>query len=75
MTRYLGPMKQHPRRKDLDRLVRLAGSQRRLAEALGTTEETVSRWMSGTRGIPPHVSVIAELIDKLPAERWPERWQ
>ena len=68
-------MKQHPRRSDLDKLIRIAGSQRRLAAALETTEETVSRWMTGTRGIPPHVSVIAELLDVLQPKDWPERWK
>lgn len=65
----------NPRRNDLEELIRTAGSQRRLADALETTEETVSRWMAGTRGIPAYVSVVRELLDNVPRKDWPERWK
>lgn len=63
------------RKQDLERLIRIAGSQKRLAEALETTEETVSRWMNGTRSVPKFVTVVLELMLAMPAGQWPKRWQ
>ena len=71
---YIATMKQD-RTTDLDKLVHLAGSQRRLAAVLGMTEENVSRWRSGRRNVPAYVSVVVELLEAVPPKDWPERWK
>lgn len=74
MRAYAGPMKDK-RQSDLTRLVRIAGSQRKLADALETTEETVSRWANGSRKVPPYVSVVLELLEGAAPNQWPARWR
>lgn len=59
----------------IEELVRIAGSQRRLAESLGAKEATVSRWVKGVRTVPSFVPLLVELLNKLPRENWPERWK
>ena len=60
---------------DIKRLKRYAGSQARLAAILGLTPEHVSRMMTGAREVPEYITVIADLMDKLPPEHWPARWR
>jgi transcriptional regulator with XRE-family HTH domain len=38
-------------------------SQAEAAEALGTTQATVSRWQSGVHQIPPPVARLIQLLD------------
>lgn len=56
-------------------LVRAAGSQRKLAAAVGVTEEHISRWGKGKYPIPDWVLAMAELIDQTHQRDWPERWK
>ena len=59
----------------LDILIRAAGSQRKLAEAVGVSEEHVSRWRKGKYPIPDWVPAMAELIDQTHQREWPQRWR
>jgi hypothetical protein len=56
-------------------LVQAAGTQRRLAEVLETTDERVSRWMRGHHAVPPILVVLAEFIDQTAPRDWPARWR
>lgn len=56
-------------------LVRAAGSQRRLAEALDVTPEHVSRWVSGKKRVPTYLDALAEVLERLPPKDWPSRWR
>lgn len=56
-------------------LVRCAGSQRKLAEIVGVSEEHVSRWMKGKYPIPEWVPALSETMERLPPEQWPDRWR
>lgn len=59
----------------LERLVQTAGSQKRLAEILDTSEERVSRWVNGHHQPPSWLAVIAEFVEQTPPRDWPERWR
>lgn len=63
------------RARDLDRLIAICGSQIDLAEALETTQETISRWIHGRRGIPAYVSLLVEMLESTPEDKWPRRWR
>lgn len=69
---YIGRM---DNRTALDDLARCAGNQRRLSEIIGVSPEQISRWRHGVYPIPEWVSVMAELMDRLPRKDWPERWK
>lgn len=56
-------------------LVRVAGSQKRLAEIIGVPEERISRWMHGHHRTPHTMQVILELVQGLPRRDLPERWK
>jgi len=60
---------------ELKRLRQFAGSQARLASILGMTKDHVSRIVTGKCPTPEYITVIAELMDKLPPEHWPARWK
>lgn len=59
----------------MNSLKRLVGSQARIAEALGLTQEHVSRMATGKLPVPPYVEAIAELLEALPPKDWPNRWR
>jgi len=59
----------------LSLLIQCAGSQRRLAHVVGVSEEHVSRWMKGRYPIPDWVVALAEAMERLPPQQWPERWR
>lgn len=56
-------------------LIQTAGSQKRLAEILNTSEERVSRWVNRHHATPDFLVVIAEFIEHLPRKDWPDRWR
>lgn len=58
----------------LDRLRALAGSQSKIADALGLTPEQVSRISTGKSPVPTYMEAVAELLEALPRKDWPERW-
>lgn len=58
----------------LNQLRRLAGSQARVAEALGLTARQVSRIATGECPEPRYMKAVAELLEALPPKDWPERW-
>lgn len=60
---------------DIDKLKKLVGTQARLASILGMNKDHVSKMSLGKREVPEYVTVIAELIEKLPPEDWPKRWK
>lgn len=51
------------------------GASTRLARALGYSREHISRIWSGDKAEPETLVAIAELLERLPEEDWPERWQ
>lgn len=54
----------------IERAASESGSQRRLAEILGVTQNRVSDWKTGARECPPEkVALIADAA-KLPADQW-----
>lgn len=59
----------------LTRLRSLAGSQSRVAHALGLTEKQVSRISTGKSPVPEYMEAVAELLEALPPKDWPERWR
>jgi transcriptional regulator with XRE-family HTH domain len=59
----------------LDRLKSLGFSQRQIADALGLTEEHVSRIKSGAKSVPVYVDAVFELLEALPPKDWPDRWR
>lgn len=59
----------------LDFLVQTAGSQKRLAEILDTSEERISRWMRRRHQPPTWLVVIAEFLEQTPPRDWPMRWR
>lgn len=61
--------------KALASLIRAAGSQKRLAEILDTSEERVSRWVTGKHAAPTFLAVLAEFIERTPPKDWPDRWR
>jgi DNA-binding transcriptional regulator YdaS (Cro superfamily) len=61
--------------KALAALIRAAGSQKRLADILDTSEERVSRWVNGKHAAPTFLPVLAEFIESTPQKDWPERWK
>jgi hypothetical protein len=47
------------------------GSTSRLSRALGTSQQHLYKiW----RGLPEYLVALAELLEALPKEQWPERW-
>lgn len=56
-------------------LRRLAGSQAKVAEALGLTTKQVSRIATGKSKVPEYMVAIAELLEALPPKDWPARWK
>lgn len=58
----------------LKQLRRLAGSQARVAEALGLTARQVSRIATGECPEPVYMKAVAELLEALPPKDWPQRW-
>jgi hypothetical protein len=46
-----------------------------IARALGRSPEHVSKVMKGDRSIQQEWLAIAELLEALPREQWPVRWQ
>ena len=56
-------------------LIQTAGSQKRLAEILDTSEERVSRWSNRHHKPPAFLAVIAEFLEQTPPRDWPERWK
>lgn len=71
-ARYVEPMTNE---QALTVLIQTAGSQKRLAEILDTSEERVSRWVNRHHAPPGFLVVIAEFIENLPRKDWPERWR
>jgi plasmid maintenance system antidote protein VapI len=59
----------------LDRLKRVAGSYKALADALDLSPEHVSRMVNGRTTVPEYIVALAELLDVLPPKDWPARWQ
>ncbi|MCB1506621.1 MAG: helix-turn-helix domain-containing protein [Hyphomicrobiaceae bacterium] len=59
----------------LDTLVQVAGNQRKLAEVLDISEEHISRWRNGKKPIPTWVVALAEAMELLPPQQWPQRWR
>lgn len=59
----------------LGKLRRIAGSQAKVAEALGMTTKQVSRIATGKSKVPGYMVAIAELLEALPPKDWPERWK
>jgi predicted Zn-dependent peptidase len=52
------------------------GAHSRLARGLEVERSTLERIYTGdTADVPAYVVAILELLEALPAERWPERWQ
>ena len=72
LARYIEPMTTD---HALTVLIQTAGSQKRLAEILNTSEERVSRWVNRHHAPPELITVIAEFIEHLPRKDWPERWR
>ena len=56
---------------DIQRLVRIVGSQRRTAKLLGVTDSHVSRMIHGGKEVQQYVTVIADLLEKMPRADWP----
>jgi len=48
--------------------------QRTIADALGLSEEQVSRIANGKYTVPEYMVAVAELLEALPRKDWPERW-
>ena len=59
----------------MDRLRSLAGAQSKIAEALGLSQEQVSRIATGKSPVPEYMAAVAELLEALPPKDWPARWR
>ncbi len=59
----------------LEFLIQTAGSQKRLADILDTSDERVSRWANKRHKPPTWLVVIAEFLERTPPKDWPERWK
>ena len=51
------------------------GTRTRLAKALGYRREHVGRVLNGDEPVPEHWLAVLELLEALPSEQWPRRWQ
>jgi lambda repressor-like predicted transcriptional regulator len=51
------------------------GSTARLARALQRHQSHLHRIWAGKNPPPPDLIAIAELLESLPEEKWPERWR
>lgn len=51
------------------------GWKTRLAAGIQRDYATVKRWAAGTVEVPDYVETTLELLEALPEERWPKRWQ
>jgi transcriptional regulator with XRE-family HTH domain len=49
--------------------------QQRIADALDLSKEQVSRIARGKSPVPTYMEAVAELLERLPPEKWPERWR
>lgn len=54
----------------IERAAAEAGSQRRLAETLGVTQNRISDWKTGARECPPEKVALIAHEAKLPADQW-----
>lgn len=61
-------------RTSLDKLKAFAGKQRHVADALGLSQDQVSRIATGKSPVPVYMDAVAELLEALPPKDWPERW-
>ena len=50
----------------------LLGSQRRVADVLGVSEEHVSRMINGHTDVPRYVALLAHCLQTLPVKDWPK---
>lgn len=51
------------------------GSTAKLARATGRHPSHLHRIWAGKRPVPVDLIVVAELLEALPPERWPDRWR
>lgn len=59
-----------------ERLYGLVRQQKRIAEALGMTPDQISRIARGkSKKCPEYMEAIAELLERVPPQDWPERWK
>ena len=59
----------------LETLVRAAGNQRKLANAIGVSETHISRMLNGVYPVPTHLVALGEAMALLHQKDWPERWR
>lgn len=63
------------KRTALERIRLLVKPQRRIAEALGMSQEQLSRISTGKSPEPTYLEVIAEFLEVVPPKDWPHRWK
>ncbi|MEQ1697338.1 MAG: hypothetical protein ABL901_16010 [Hyphomicrobiaceae bacterium] len=52
------------------------GAHSKLADGLGVSRTTLLRVYTGdTDRVPDYLEAVLELLEALPADKWPERWQ
>ena len=51
------------------------GTTPRLARALGMHASQLHRIWAGKSGLPGYLVALAELLEALPEDQWPERWR
>lgn len=64
-----------PMSNAFSRLRSLAGTQAKIARALGLTEKQVSRIATGQSPVPEYMEAVVELLEALPPKDWPDRWR
>lgn len=50
------------------------GTTTRLSRALGTSRQQLHKVWTAKSGLPEYLLAIAELLEVLPEDQWPERW-
>jgi transcriptional regulator with XRE-family HTH domain len=58
-----------------ERLHALIRPQQRIADALNLSKEQVSRIARGRSPVPKYMEALAEFLERVPPEDWPERWR
>ena len=51
------------------------GTTARLARALGMHSSQLHRIWASKSGLPGYLTALAELLEALPEDQWPERWR
>jgi hypothetical protein len=60
----------------IERLFGGWGAHTRFAKGLGVERSTLLRiYIGETADVPDYVPAILELLEALPPDRWPDRWQ